>query len=95
MDGKGASIWDAFVDPGRRAIVDGSDGKVACDSYHRYKEDVKLIKRMGMKSYRFSIAWTRIFPEGESDAKCPFLFNIKCAIKYQLLVSGHALYVYK
>ena len=64
MDGKGASIWDAFVDPGRRAIVDGSDGKVACDSYHRYKDDVQLVKNMGMKSYRFSISWSRIFPQG-------------------------------
>ena len=40
------------------------NGKVACDSYHKYKEDVRLLKEMGMKSYRFSLAWTRIIPTG-------------------------------
>ncbi len=62
-DGKGPSIWDTFTaEPGR--IRDGSTGKVACDHYHRYAEDVALMKRLGIGAYRFSIAWPRIQPDG-------------------------------
>lgn len=65
-DGKGVSIWDTFTKvPGN--IVDGSSGEVACDSYNKYKEDVQLMKDMGLKSYRFSIAWTRILPLGTGE----------------------------
>ena len=62
-DGKGESIWDRFAHtPGN--IRDGSTGDVANDHYHRYKEDVALMKSIGAAAYRFSIAWPRIFPEG-------------------------------
>ncbi len=62
-DGKGESIWDRFAHtPGK--IVKGNVGDVACDHYHRYKNDVALMKEMGVNSYRFSIAWSRIFPNG-------------------------------
>jgi beta-glucosidase len=62
-DGKGASIWDTFAHtPGN--IRDGSTGDVANDHYHRYREDVALMKSIGATAYRFSIAWPRIFPEG-------------------------------
>ena len=62
-DGRGASIWDAFCQvPGR--IADGATGDVACDHYHRYAEDIALIKGMGLGHYRFSIAWPRILPAG-------------------------------
>src|SRR6201995_2105624 len=62
-DGRGVSIWDRFTHlPGK--IIDRSTADVANDHYHRYKEDVQLIKEIGAKAYRFSIAWPRIFPEG-------------------------------
>ncbi|HEX2895295.1 MAG TPA: GH1 family beta-glucosidase [Marmoricola sp.] len=62
-DGKGPSIWDTFTaEPGR--IIDGSSGAVACDHYHRYREDVALMARLGAQGYRFSIAWPRVQPTG-------------------------------
>ena len=61
--GKGKSIWDHFAHtPGN--IENGDTGDVANDHYHRYKEDVALMKDTGATAYRFSIAWPRIFPEG-------------------------------
>lgn len=62
-DGRGPSIWDRFArTPGK--IADHSTGDVADDHFHRYKEDVQLMKALGAKTYRFSIAWPRVFPEG-------------------------------
>lgn len=64
--GRGPSIWDTFSrTPGK--VAGGDTGDVACDSYHRYEEDIELMKRLGVKAYRFSIAWPRIFPEGTGD----------------------------
>ena len=60
-DGKSLNIWDALID-GR--VYEGDDGKVACDHYHRLCEDVAIMKELGLKSYRFSISWARIFPDG-------------------------------
>lgn len=62
-DGKGLSIWDTFAHRAGR-IVDGSTGNEACDHYHRYREDVALMKRLGAGGYRFSISWPRIQPLG-------------------------------
>lgn len=65
--GKGESIWDRFShSPGR--ILGGATGDIACDSYHRFQEDIDLLKSMNLSSYRFSIAWTRIQPEGKGPA---------------------------
>jgi beta-glucosidase len=66
-DGRGRSIWDTFAHtPGK--IEDGSNADRANDHYHRYKEDVGLIRDLGVKAYRFSIAWPRVFPEGSGAA---------------------------
>src|SRR5262245_16155332 len=62
-DGKGPSIWDTYAHiPGN--IKNDDNGDVANDHYHRYKEDVALLKSIEATAYRFSIAWPRIFPEG-------------------------------
>ena len=62
-DGRGETIWDRFCcTPGK--VWNGETGDVACDHYHRYREDVALMKRLDLRSYRFSIAWSRIFPAG-------------------------------
>ncbi len=62
-DGRGKSIWDIFSHtPGK--IADGSNGDRTSDHYHRYREDVRLIRDLGAKAYRFSIAWPRVFPDG-------------------------------
>ena len=66
-DARGPSIWDRFAHT-RNKILDQSNADVANDHYHRYKEDVQLIKELGAKAYRFSIAWPRIFPEGTGSA---------------------------
>jgi beta-glucosidase len=62
-DGRGESIWDRFeAVPG--TVLGGDSGAVACDSYHRYPEDVRLMQRLGLNAFRFSIAWPRVLPEG-------------------------------
>ncbi|MCL2661662.1 MAG: GH1 family beta-glucosidase, partial [Acidobacteriaceae bacterium] len=62
-DGRGPSIWDTFTHtPGK--IKNGDTGDVANDHYHRYKEDIALMRNLGLKTYRFSIAWPRVFPQG-------------------------------
>lgn len=62
-DGKGPSVWDTFGHtPGK--VHDDVPGDVACDHYHRYREDVALLKDLGVDSYRFSLSWPRILPDG-------------------------------
>lgn len=62
-DGRGESIWDRFAHtPGKITNDDHAD--IACDHYHRYVDDIKLMKELGYKAYRFSIAWPRIYPQG-------------------------------
>jgi len=62
-DGKGLSNWDVFSKQKGR-IHDGHTGDIACDHYHRYKEDVAMMKKIGLKAYRFSISWPRVMPNG-------------------------------
>ena len=62
-DGRGESIWDRFTaSPG--AILNGDTGAVACDSYHRFGDDVRLMRDLGLNGFRFSIAWPRVMPSG-------------------------------
>ncbi|MES1201416.1 MAG: GH1 family beta-glucosidase [Pseudomonadota bacterium] len=66
-DGRGPTIWDTFSHtPGK--VANGDTGDVATDSYHRYAEDTQLLKNIGAKAYRMSIAWSRIFPSGRGHA---------------------------
>ncbi|MFZ5671625.1 MAG: GH1 family beta-glucosidase [Pseudomonadota bacterium] len=66
-DGKGESIWDRFAHvPG--VISDASTGDIACDHYHRWPEDIRLMRELSLGAYRFSLAWTRIQPHGAGKA---------------------------
>ncbi|MEV5408105.1 GH1 family beta-glucosidase [Thermopolyspora sp. NPDC052614] len=63
-DGRGPSIWDTFSrTPGK--VAGGETGDVACDHYHRYADDVALMRDLGLRAYRFSIAWPRVQPDGQ------------------------------
>lgn len=80
-DGRGASIWDSFCRiPG--AIADASDGLVACDHYHRWREDLDLIADLGVNAYRFSVSWPRVRPGGSGA------WNEKGLAFYDQLVDG-------
>ncbi len=64
-DGRGPSVWDTFAaTPGK--VFNGDNGDVACDHYHRVPEDIAIMKDMGIDSYRFSIAWPRLAPQGDA-----------------------------
>lgn len=70
-DGKGLSIWDTFSNvPGK--IANNENGNTACDHYHHFRDDIKLMHELGIKAYRFSISWSRIFPEGICDNTHPY-----------------------
>jgi beta-glucosidase len=65
-DGRGETNWDIFSHtPGK--VANGDTGDVACDSYHRYREDHQLLKNLGVSTYRMSLAWSRIFPDGRGQ----------------------------
>ncbi|XP_038218656.1 myrosinase 1-like [Zerene cesonia] len=65
-DGNGRNVWDAITRvPG--AIADNSTGDIACDSYHKWKRDIQLLKELRVSTYRFSISWSRVLPNGTTD----------------------------
>ena len=67
QDGRKPSVWDAWSHmPGKTA--NGDTGDIACDHYHLYKQDIQLLKSLGVKAYRFSVAWPRVVPEGSGPA---------------------------
>ena len=85
-DGRGPSIWDRYAHiPGK--IADRSNADVANDSYHLYKDDVQLMKALGVKAYRFSIAWPRVFPEGTGTPN-PNGFDFYHRLVDELLANG-------
>jgi beta-glucosidase len=62
-DGRGESVWDRFsATPGK--VRNGDSGAIACDFYHRYRDDIALMRELGLDAFRFSIAWPRVLPEG-------------------------------
>ncbi|MES2279579.1 MAG: GH1 family beta-glucosidase [Bacteroidota bacterium] len=63
-DGKGQSIWDEFTSR-KGKVLNGDSAEHACDFYHRYRQDIDLVKQMNIPNFRFSIAWTRILPDGD------------------------------
>ena len=65
-DGRGPSVWDVYCQSGE--IKNQDTGDVACDHYHRYREDVGLMRTLGVQAYRFSVAWPRILPQGRGYA---------------------------
>lgn len=80
-DGKGLSVWDMLCrQPGR--VWSGHTGEVACDHYHRYEEDITLMRDLGLKAYRLSISWPRVLPEGRGAA------NEKGLAFYDRLIDG-------
>uniref|UniRef100_A0A7N2KL38 Beta-glucosidase n=1 Tax=Quercus lobata TaxID=97700 RepID=A0A7N2KL38_QUELO len=64
-DGRGPSTWDTFAHRYTGKIANGSNGDIAIDQYHRYKGDVRIMKKMGLDAYRFSISWSRVLPKGK------------------------------
>jgi beta-glucosidase len=80
-DGAGPSIWDRFAHtPGM--MVNGDTGDVACDQYHRWREDIALMRELGLQAYRFSVSWSRVLPEGRGRP------NPKGLDYYERLVDG-------
>ena len=65
-DGRGLSVWDVFSHENGN-VFGGHTGDTACDHYHKFRDDVKLMKEIGIKAYRFSISWSRIIPDGTGE----------------------------
>ena len=98
QDGRGPSIWDTYChavpteggpgyNPLKPNVYQGHTGDVACDHYNRYKEDVGIMKSIGLKAYRFSIAWTRVMPDGTGPVNAKGL-DFYDRLVNELLASG-------
>ncbi|XP_053185093.1 lactase/phlorizin hydrolase-like [Scomber japonicus] len=81
-DGKGPSVWDTFTNKSASIPAD-ANGNVACDSYHRLEEDLYMLRALRVKSYRFSLSWSRIFPDGQRTS-----LNQKGVDYYNRLIDG-------
>jgi beta-glucosidase len=85
-DGRGESIWDRFcATPGK--VANSEDGLTACDHYHRYAEDIQIMKQLGVTTYRFSMAWPRMFPKGD-DVREERGFDFYDRLINELLANG-------
>ncbi len=80
-DGKGLNIWDAFTHE-KGKIYDDHNGDIACDQYHRLEEDLNIMSELGLQSYRFSVSWARILPDGTGKV------NEKGVEFYNKLING-------
>ncbi len=90
-DGKGLSVWDKFSHtPGK--VYEGNTGDVACDHYHRYKEDVALMRQIGLQAYRLSVSWPRVLPEGVGEVN-PAGLGFYDRLIDELLAAGITPYV--
>lgn len=67
LEGKGENIWDHMSHSSLTLINRNQSGDIACDSYHKYREDVRMLKNLGVNHYRFSISWSRILPTGYTN----------------------------
>ena len=90
-DGKGPSVWDMFCRKDG-AIWEGQTGEVACDHYHRYREDVALMRKIGLRGYRMSISWPRVLPEGVGRMN-PAGLDFYDRLVDELLTAGVAPYI--
>ena len=79
-DGKGESVWDDICH-NKKIVKNRDTGDIACDHYHRYKEDIQIMKDLGLKAYRFSVSWPRIFPSGKGK------INVKGVEFYDNLIN--------
>ncbi|KAI4468950.1 glycosyl hydrolase [Holotrichia oblita] len=86
--GKGESIWDHMTHTNPYSILDKSNGDIACDSYNKIKEDVQLLKNLGVDFYRFSISWSRILPSGTTDYINPVGIRYYNELINELLANG-------
>jgi beta-glucosidase len=85
-DGRGKTVWDTFCEvPG--AIKNGDSGEIAIDHYHRFRDDIALMKSLGIKAYRFSFAWARLFPNGD-DVREERGFAFYDSLVNELLAAG-------
>ena len=91
VDGRGRSIWDTFTRTAGK-IADNSNADHAADHYHRYKDDVRLVRDVGASAYRFSIAWPRVFPEGDGTPN-PKGLDFYDRLLDELLAAGITPYV--
>jgi beta-glucosidase len=93
-DGKGESIWDRFCHtPGR--IKDGTTGDITCDFYHKYKDDIRMMKEMGYPNFLFTISWPRVIPDGTGEinrAGIEFYRNVLTCLKENGIKSYVVLY---
>uniref|UniRef100_A0A3B3TQL0 Lactase n=1 Tax=Poecilia latipinna TaxID=48699 RepID=A0A3B3TQL0_9TELE len=87
-EGKGPSVWDTFTQTPGSGVPDNVTGDIACDSYNKLKEDLYMLQALKVKSYRFSLSWSRIFPNGRRES-----LNQKAYELDGVKVKGYATYL--
>ena len=91
--GKGESVWDRFShQPGN--IERDETGDVACDQYHRYPEDIKLMQELSLHAYRFSISWPRIYPQGAANQVAGTIVALLIVPTFAVVLERHTGLVY-